>query len=40
MDGQTDIWTDNRTDFVRPLSQGQRFDHVFQKFENKVFLNY
>ena len=30
----------NRTDYRGPLSQRWRFDHVFQKFENKIFLNY
>ena len=29
----------NRTDFIGPLPQRWRFDHVFGKFENKVFLN-
>ena len=38
MDGLTDRWTDEH-DFVGPLPQRWRFD-VFQKFENKVFLNY
>ena len=40
---QTDRQTDgetNRTDFIGPLPQGWRFDHVFYKFENKIFLNY
>ena len=42
-DRQTDRQTDgliNRTDFIEPLMQRQRFDHVFQKLENKVYLNY
>ena len=30
----------NRTDFLGPLSQRWRLDHVFQNFENKMFLNY
>ena len=29
-----------RTDFIGPLLQRWRFDRVFQKFENKIFLNY
>ena len=40
-------WTDrktdgqmNRTDFIGPLPQSWRFDHVFPKFESKLFLNY
>ena len=40
---QTDRQTDgqtNRTDFIGPLPQGWRFDHVFYKFENKIFLKY
>ena len=32
-DGQS-----NRTDFIGPLPQRWRFDHVFWKFENKIFL--
>ena len=39
----TDEQTDgqaNRTDFIEPPSQRWRFDHVFQKFENKISLNY
>ena len=45
-DRQTDRQTDrhkdelmNRSDFIGPLQQGNRFDYVFQKFENKI-LNY
>ena len=40
-------WTDrktdgqmNRTDFIGPLPQSWRLDHVFPKFESKLFLNY
>ena len=36
---QTDRQTEglmNRTDFIGPLLQKWRFDHVFQKFENKI----
>ena len=29
----------NRTDFIGPLERW-RFDRVFRKFENKIFLNY
>ena len=39
-DRQTDRQKDglmNRTDFIGPLWQRWRFDHVFQKFENKIF---
>ena len=42
-DGRTDRQTygqRNRTDFIGPLPQGWRFDHVFRKFENNIFLNY
>ena len=41
-DGQTDRhrWTTNRTDFMGPLPKRWRFDHVFRKFENKIFLRY
>ena len=28
------------TDFIRPLPQRWRFDHVFWKFKNEIFLNY
>ena len=35
--GQTDRWMDKRTEL---LPQRWRFDHVFQKFENKIFINY
>ena len=38
-DGQTDRQM-NSTDFIEPLPQGWRFDHVFRKFENNIFLNY
>ena len=38
-DGQTDGLI-NRTDFIGHLRQRQRFDHIFQKLENKVYLNY
>ena len=34
-DGQS-----NRADFTGPLSQRWNFGHVFQKFENKMFLIY
>ena len=27
-----------RTDFIGPLLQRWRFDHVFWKFENKIFI--
>ena len=40
---QTDRQTDGqmaRTDFIGPLLQRWRLDHVFQKFGNKMFLNY
>ena len=40
---QTDRQTDGqmkRTDFIGPLPQRWRFDHVFRKFEKKIFLNY
>ena len=40
---QKDRQTDgqmNRTDFLGSLLQRWRFDHVFQKFVNKIFLNY
>ena len=30
----------NRTDFLGPLPQKWKFDHVFQKFEDKIYLNY
>ena len=29
-----------RTDFIPPISKRWRFDHVFQKLENKASLNY
>ena len=38
---QTDRQTDrqmNRTGFIGPLPLRWRFDHVFQKLENKIFL--
>ena len=38
-DGQTDGLV-NKTEFIGPLPQRWRFDHVFQKLENKIFLNY
>ena len=41
-DGRTDRQTVgqmNRTDFIGSLPQRWRFDHVFRKFENKIFLN-
>ena len=41
-DRQTDRQKDglmNRTDLIGPLLQKWRFDHAFQKFENKI-LNY
>ena len=34
-DGKT-----NRTDFIGPPLQRQRFDHVSRTFENKILLNY
>ena len=40
---QTDAQADGqmtRTDFIGPLPQSWRSDHVFQKLENKIFLNY
>ena len=40
---QTDKQTDgqmNRTDFIGPFPRRWRFDQVFQKFENKILLNY
>ena len=40
---QTDTQTDGqmtRTDFIGPLPQSWTSDHVFQKLENKIFLNY
>ena len=40
---QTDRRTNgamNRNDYMEPLPQRCRLDHVFQKFENKIFLNY
>ena len=43
VDRQIDRQTDrqmNRTDFIGPLPQRWRLDHVLQKFENKMFLNY
>ena len=42
-DGRTDGRTyrqTNRTDFIGSLPQRWWFDHVFRKFENKIFLNY
>ena len=39
MDRQTDGEM-NKTDFTGPLPQKWRFDYVFRKFENKIFLNY
>ena len=38
-DRQTDAQI-NRTDFAGPLLQRWSFHHVFQIFENKIFLNY
>ena len=43
IDRQTDRQTDrktNRTDVIGPLLHRWRFNHVFWKFENKIFLNY
>ena len=37
--GQTDGQM-NRTNFIGPLPQRWRFDHVFRKFENKISLNH
>ena len=37
--GQTDRQM-NRSDFIGRYPQGWRFDHVFRKFQNKIFLNY
>ena len=40
---QTDRQTNgqtNSTDFIGPLQQRWRFDHAFQKFENKISWNY
>ena len=40
---QTDRQTNgqiNRTDYIGPFLQKWRFDHVFQEFENKIFLNH
>ena len=36
----TDRWTDKRTDFIGPLLQRWGFDHVFRKFDNKIFINH
>ena len=30
----------NRTNFLGPLTQNWKFDRVFQKFEDKIYLNY
>ena len=30
----------NRTNFIGPLPQRWKSDHVFQKFENKIYLNH
>ena len=30
----------NRTDFTGPIQQRCKFDHVFRKFENKIFISY
>ena len=41
-DGRTDRQSDkqtNRTDSIGPLFKRCRFDHVFWKFDNKIFLN-
>ena len=40
MDRQTVDGQIKRIDFIRPLLQSWRLDHVSQKFENKNFLNY
>ena len=40
MDGQTDRWTDKQDWFYRTPSAKMRFDHVFRKFDNKIFLNH
>ena len=40
-DKQTDRWTNEQNSFYRtPSVKMGKFDHVFQKFENKIFLNY
>ena len=39
MDRQTDGQI-NRTNFIGSILQRWWFDHVFRKFENKIFLNY
>ena len=30
----------SRTDFTGPIQQRCKFDHVFRKFENKIFISY
>ena len=37
-DGQTTKWMDEKDWFYRTLLQRSKFDHVFRKFENKIFL--
>ena len=39
-DGQTDRWRDEQDLYLGPLPQRWRFDHVFQKLENKILFNY
>ena len=40
-DRQTDRWTKEQNPFYRiPSVKMGRFDHVFQKFENKIFLTF